>query len=432
MAALDCKRAVDVEIPAEEVEREASRIARDLQRRARVPGFRPGKAPLSLVRQRYEANIREQVLESMVPAYLRTAFERENLEPISRPAIENLHFKAGEPIRFKASFEVMPEIQLGDYKSLSVPTPAPPEKSAETELEETLQHLREQAAVYEDLGPDARAAEGLTVEASYERRSEGESTSQRVEKRLIDVGASETLPEFSRALEGAAAGETREFDVHYPEDFGHPEVAGKTVHFTLTVQGVKRKVLPELDEAFAKQHGAESVEALKDEILKSIAARRRERSRSEAEHAIAERLLAMHDFPVPEALIAEQARSRMEREARSLADQGIQPKELNVDWKAWQARHEERAAQDVKLALILERIAAAEGISVDDEEVRRELAGLAERLKQPTEAFLRRMAETGFRDRTKTRLRNEKTMDFLLRQSGALGAEAPESQAPPA
>ena len=419
MASLDCKRAVEVEIPAEEVEREAGRIARDIQRRARVPGFRPGKAPLSLVRQRYEANIREKVLESMVPAYLRTAFERDNVEPISRPAIEDLHFHSGEPIRFKASFEVLPTFDLGDYRTLQVPPPPAPERTVEEELALTLAHLREQAATYEDAPEGTKATKGITVQAAYDRQAEGESESHHVANTMIELGGEGTLAEFNEALEGAGAGETREFDVQYPADFDHPAVAGKKVHFKLTVTALKHKRLPEVDDTFATQHQAESLEALKQRVRAQIEARRKEAAREHSEHEVAERLLAMHDFPVPEALIEEQARSRMEREARSMAEQGIDPAKLNVDWSGWRARQEERAAQDVKLALILDRIAAAEHIEASDEEVRKELAGLAERLQQPAEAFLRRMKESGFQERTKTRMRNDKTMEFLLRQAAA-------------
>lgn len=422
---------MEVEIPATEVEREYSRIARDLQRRARVPGFRPGKAPLSLVRQRYEANIREQVLETMVPAYLRTAFERESLEPVSRPAIEELHFHSGEPIRFKASFEVLPDFELGDYRSLKITPEAASTRSVEEDLKLALEHLRQESAVYDD-ATETLAADGLTVVAEYSRQAEGETETQHAADSQIEIGGENTLAEFSEALRGAAIGEVREFDVHYPEDFGHPSVAGKRLHFKLTIKGLKRKRLPEIDETFARQHQAESVAALEGRLREGIEANRKNQAQDHAQQQLIEQLLQMHQFPVPEALVEDRIKSRLEREFRSLAAQGIDPRQLNLDWSKLRARQHERATEDVKLSLILDRIAGAEHIEVSPDEVRREVAELAQRLHQPVETLERRLAENGAQDQIKARLRNEKTLQQLLAQAGFDPSAEPAAPAVPA
>lgn len=432
MPTLECQRTVDVEIPSAEVEREFGRIARDLQKKARLPGFRPGKAPLSLVQQRFAGRIREEVLDTMLPAYLRSAFERENLEPVSRPKIEDLHFHPGEPIRFKAMVEVVPPFELGDYRGIPIRPPAPPATSLEEAVEAALERLRQSKAVAEDVtDPEARAGSGLIALVSSEQSIEGAAPTHAA-KLPIRVGAEETLPEFSQGLEGAAVGDSREVVVHYPEDFGGREVAGKTVHFALRVLALQREIAPPMDDGLAKEFlGATDLTDLKGKIRQSIEAERQRQRAAREREQVSQELVKMHPFAVPEALTEEQIERRLEREARTLAAQGVDPAKA-IDWDKARAAVHDAAEDTVKLSLILDRIATAEGIAASDEEIAQELERWADRLHQPIEAVRKRLTGNGTLATLQSGIRQDKTLDLLVSRAARVEAPGAEPAAEPA
>lgn len=423
MTAQDCKRAVEVEIPAAEVEREYSRIAQDLQKRARIPGFRPGKAPVSLVRRRYEGHIREEVLESMVPAYLRTALERENFSPVSRPAIEELKFPAGEAIRFKARFEVLPEFELGDYRSLRIPPPEAPTEAPEARVDRVLEQLREGEAKLEETS-DTAAADGLTVIADLERRQVvsrevGSGEAAAAEPRAtrdveIAVGGEDTRPEFSNALRGAAVGDTRQAVVHYPDEEA-PELAGKTFEFQIAVKALKRKHLPELDDEFARRHQHDSLAAMRTSLRERGDEWMAQHLRAEARNRAAEELLKLHEFVPPESMVEQQTQILLERQARELARQGVPAEQLRaLDWSRARARQREQAEKEVRLSILLDRIADAERIQAPEAELEEEVAAVARRSGQPAAAERRRMEKSGALDAARAGLRRSRVLDWML------------------
>lgn len=412
---------MEVEIPAGEVDREYGRIARDFQKQARIPGFRPGRAPLSLVRQRFDDKIREEVLSALLPAHLQASFERENLEPVSRPVVEDLHFHVGEPIRFKASFEVLPAVELGDYKSIRV---EPAQVSVtDADVESAMEEIRNQRAVTEEVkaeeGQPAPVVEdGLIAVASSERRMDGDEEPAKTDSVEIEVGNAETLPEFTEALRGARMGDEREFDVSYPADFPSEFFAGKTAHYKLTITGLKRRNLPELNDEFAKEVGGsekvETLDALRQRLRENIEAERRHQAQHATEEKLLDQLLAMHDFPVPSALVDQQINTRLERSLRSLAMQGLDPRKLNLDWGALRERQRESATRDVRLHLLLAKIAEAEGITAPEEEVDAEINRIAEQMHQTAEVVRQRLTDDGVLDSIKSRIRSQKVMDLLF------------------
>lgn len=425
MPELDCQRTIEVEIPSAEVEREFGRIARDWQKKARLPGFRPGKAPLSLVQQRFAGRIREEVLDSMLPGYLRSAFERENLDPVSHPQIEDLHFHPGEPIRFKARVEVVPPFALGDYHQIKIPPPPPAGTSLEEAVVTALERLRQSKAVVEEVtDPEARAAAGLIAVVSSDQTVEGETSTAHAEKLPIRLGAEETLPEFSQGLEGAAIGDTRAVAVHYPEDFSARDVAGKTVHFSLRLLALQREVAPPMDDSLAKEFlGAADLADLNHKVRQSIEAeRQRQRAAWEREQT-GQELVKMHSFAVPEALTEEQIQRRLEREARALAAQGIDPAK-SVNWTEARAAVRGSAAETVKLSIILDRIATTEGITASDEETEQELERWASRLRQPLETVRKRLTSNGTLSTLKSGIRQDKTLDLVVSQARAAASTA--------
>ncbi len=409
--AADCKQAIEVEIPAGEVEREYDRIARDLQRRARVPGFRPGKAPLSLVRQRYQGQIWDEVVQSMVPAYLRSTFEREQLEPVSRPAIENLSFQNGAPIRFKASFEVVPPFELST-EGLKVELS--PVTVAEDEIDRALTSLRRHASTLEDLPGEEPLSEGDTAVVRYDRWMEGEAEPRHVEEALVELGDPDTLPEFSRELTGARVGETREFSLTYPADYAHEQVAGKTLRFKVDITGRKRRKMPELDEAFVRSLNAEveTPDQLRAKVCADLQAEKLHHAEETARQELIGQLLARHDFQVPDSLVEKQTALRLERGLHSLAEQGVDLDKLQLDWNALRREQEAPARDQVKAALILDRLAEREQITVSEEELRAEVERQSGN-RNAAEIYAR-LERNGTLDRLRNQLRQQKTLDRLL------------------
>lgn len=415
----ECTRNLDIEIPAGEVEREFTRIAQGFQKRARIPGFRPGKAPLSLVRQHFSSKIREEMLDTLVPAHLRAAFERESLEPVSTPTLENLDYQPGSAIKFKASFEVMPEIPLGDYRAIRVEKPKV--EVTDADVERALEALRERHSRREP-SDATEAADGLiaVVEA---RVLEADGSQGEPDTLPIEVGAEETLPEFSAALRGMKPGEERELEVSYPADYPSANYAGKTRRYHLLLKSIEKKIVPAPDDDFAREAtGAESLAALRERMAGAMRAEREHEARHQMEEQVVDELLRQSPFPVPDSLVDKQVEAKVERSLRSLAERGVDPRRMRLDWAKLRATHEAAARREVQAALILDKIAEREHIEAPAEAVEAEVQRAATELQQPVEALRARLAGNGVLQRIETRLRQERVMAMLVGTEGAAGA----------
>ncbi|MBI2956560.1 MAG: trigger factor [Acidobacteria bacterium] len=410
-----CQRELAIEIPAEVVERETERVTRQIARMARLPGFRPGKAPAQLVRQRFWGDIREQVLHSLIPTYLENAFQERKWTPVGDPAIHDLEFEPQKPLRFRAVFEVLPEIELGDYKGLEVE--AAHVELSEEDLEHELEALRERAATYEPV--EGRAAEDGDTVVAHLVGVVTEPKEQRepivLEEALVHIAAEATLEAFSASLRGARAGEERQFSVAYPEDFPQANLAGRTVAFTARVKSLKRKKLPGLDDEFARQvSDAPTLEELKAKLRERLEQARAEREKELTRQRLLDALLARHDFPVPEALLERQMDARLERQVRGLLAQGIDPRRMDVDWRRVRRGGREAAEREARLGLLLECIAEAEGIAARDDDLNREIERLAAGSQLSPEALRARLTKEGGLVRIKSAIRSEKVVEFLL------------------
>src|ERR1035441_3277985 len=241
-----CKREIELEIPAENVQKVTDKVARDIARIARIPGFRPGKAPITLVRRRFADDIQGEVVQSLVPEYLEKALDEKKLVPVMRPAVDKVEFKEGDPLRFRAVFEVLPEFQLGDYKNLQVQVGEL--EVGDAQVDKTLEQMRDRAATFVPV--EGRAAQdGDSVLAKLSGTSSNGEPVQ-ADNILVPLGAEETLPSFTENLRGANVGETKRFEAQYPTEYPDPNLAGKTYDYTVEVQGIKEKKLPELNDEF--------------------------------------------------------------------------------------------------------------------------------------------------------------------------------------
>ncbi|MGC1964613.1 MAG: trigger factor [Candidatus Sulfotelmatobacter sp.] len=417
------KREISVEIPAAEVARETEFQIQRYQKSARLPGFRAGHVPASIIKQRFGDGLKNDVAEALIPKYFRREAEKQGLIPVSQPRVTDLHIHDGEPLTFKATFEVLPEIQVEGYKDLRADKPEI--AVTDEEVEQALASVREQHATYTTV--EGRAlAEGDFAQASMDGKpkdgkdaAEAKANPVHMDDVLIEIGGKNTVPEFTQHLTGASSGDERTFDVSYPEDATDKRLAGKTFVYTVKVNGIKQKSLPELNDDFAKELG--EFTSL-DQVRKQIRDNMEAEKRHTAEHAAKDKLVAdlvkQNDFEVPESLVDRQIDPRLERGLRALAAQGMKMEDLKkMDLPRLRAGQREQAVHDVKSSLLLERIADLEKIEVSDEEVNRELEALAKQSKQTSEAVRARLTEDGGLDRIRNRIRSEKTLEFLYHQS---------------
>ncbi len=413
------KREIEIEISAEEVARETETLVGKYQKVARIPGFRKGHVPASVIRQRFSQDIQNDVVDALIPKYFRKETGKLGLIPVSQPRVTDLHLHDNEPLRFKASFEVMPDIKVGGYKDLR------PEKAditvSDEEVQKSLEGIREGRATFTSV--EGRAlADGDFAQASLDGKAADESDDAKpvhMDEVLVEIGGKETMPEFTENLRGASAGDERTFEVNYPEDTPDKRLAGKKFTYTVRVLSVKRKALPELNDEFAKELGEfTSLDEVRQRIREGMEAERKHTAERESKDKLVTELVKRNEFEVPEALVERQIDVRLERGLRALTAQGMKPEDIKkMDFTRMRAGQREHALQEVKASLLLEKVADEEKIEVGDEEIDREVQALAAQSKQTPESIRARLTRDGALDRIRNRIRHEKTLDFLYHQS---------------
>ena len=413
------RREIQVEIPVEEVNRETDSLIQKYQKLARIPGFRRGHVPASVIRQRFSEDLKSDVVEALVPRHFRKEADKQGLIPVSQPQVTDLHLKDNEPLRFKATFEVMPEIKVEGYKELRAEKPEV--LVTDEEVEQRLTGLREQHATYTSV--EGRAlADGDYAQVSLDGQPKdkaGDTKPVHMDEIMVEIAGKNTMPEFTENLRGASAGDGRTFDVVYAQDAAEQRLAGKTFTYTVKVQSIKQKSLPELDDQFARQLGEfKTLDEVRKRIREGMEAERKHAAEHEAKDKLVAELVKRSEFEVPEALVERQIDVRLERGLRALAAQGMKPEDIKkMDLNRLRVGQREQALQEVKASLLLDKIAEEEKIEVGDEEINAEIEALATQSKQTPEAIRARLTRDGALDRIRNRIRSEKTLDFLYRQS---------------
>ena len=411
------RREIAVEIPVEEVTRETASLIQKYQKLARIPGFRRGHVPASVIRQRFAEDLKSDVVEALVPRYFRKEADRQGLIPVSQPQVTDLHLKDNEPLRFKASFEVMPEIKVEGYKELRAERPDV--TVTDEEVEQSLNGAREQHATFTSV--EGRAlADGDYAQVSLDGQpKDGDGKPVHMDEVLVEIAGKNTMPEFTENLRGASPGDERVFEVTYAQDAQEQRLAGKTFTYTVKVQSIKQKALPDLDDQFATQLGEfKTLDEVRQRIREGMESERKHAAEHEAKDKLVAELVKRSDFEVPEALVDRQVDVRLERGLRALAAQGMKTEDIKkMDLNRLRVGQREQALQEVKASLLLDKIAEEEKIEVSDEEIDREIEALATQSKQTPEAIRARLTRDGALDRIRNRIRSEKTLDFLYRQS---------------
>jgi trigger factor len=415
MAEATCRRELELEIPAEEVSKKIESVAKEFARIANVPGFRRGKAPVSLIRRKFADDIKGEVLQSLVPERVEKAVAEQKLTPVSQPHVDKLDFNEGQPLKFRAVFEVLPEFELGDYKGLSLEMPTM--DITEEDVKKALEEMRERAATFAPVEGRAIQDDDF-AQVKLLGTTEGGGDPLQADSVLCHIGAEETMEPFNANLKGASIGEHKNFDVDYPADYPDPKLAGKKYHYAVEVLGIKTKKLPEMNDEFAKDVSeSATLDELKTKVKEGLEHQRDHKHKELLHEKILAEIVKLHDFPVPESLVEHQMDVRLERVVRSLAAQGVDPRAVNVDWVTLRRRQEERAKDDVKAELIIDRIATAENVDVTDTEVTHELEHMASHSGESAEAMRARLTKQGTLDRMKAKLRSDKTLDWLAQNA---------------
>lgn len=439
-----CLREVGVEIPADVVNKETESTVQRYAKIARVPGFRTGKVPASIVRKRFAEEIKSDVLDALLPKYFRDAIVKEGYRPISEPQVHSLVTDAGQPVRFKAAFEILPDIQLGNYQDMKLEVPEV--KVTDEDVEAELKRLQEQQSSFDPVDEDRPLHDGDFAQISFqaiskevaaeppasEQKSESAEAAKpadtkpapnqpvQMDEVFVEIGGTNTLPEFSENLRGAKPGEERTFEVTYPAEFYDTRLAGKTLSYTAKVNAIKKKITPELTDDFAKElsQDFQTLDDLKKRLREGIFAERQHKILNEARETLLNQLAETHDFPIPETLIRRQIDFRLESWLRSLAAQGMRTEDMKrMDFKRLRASQREAATKEVKANLLLEKIAEAENIQATDDEVNQEIRAIAQQAKQTPEAVQQRLTQEGAIDRIRNRIRSDKALRFLYNKS---------------
>jgi len=412
-----CKKELVIEIPPDIVRQESEAVTAQYRRVARIPGFRPGHAPASLVRRHFREDIRNEVVQTLLPKYFESAIKEQNISVVGRPQFADLKFDEDRPLTCTVKFEVIPEFQLKDYKGLEVEEPAT--EVSEAEVMQALQELQERAATFEPV--EGRAAEDgdfVTIKYRGIDKVDPETKPFEASEVMVHLGAKGTVPAFTENLRGVKPGDVREFEVSYPEDYSTKALAGKVFRYRVEVLSIKKKVVPELDDDFAKSVSEyQTFEELKAKVSENLAARNKHEAELEAKQGLLNQLVAAHSFPVPETLVDARLNARLESFLTRLMSQGLDPRNLGIDWQKLREEGRPEAEKDVRGSLILEKVAEAEGIQVTEEEVDEVIREIAEERHEAPAAVKTRLTREGELPTIKSRLLNQKALDLIYRNA---------------
>jgi len=404
------RKSLAIEIDADVVDKEIAARAQHYARRVKMPGFRPGKIPAEVIRQRFRQQVLEDVAEKLVNQVVHEELEGRGLRPLATPRVTDLKIDEGQPLTFKAVFETLPLVELPDYKGLSVKAPRP--QVDEQDVERELARLREEAARYDPVEPRPAVAGDFVVLDVQFTTVEGKPRHD--ENVLVEVGAADNHKELNEALVGMAPGENRVAQVVVEPAQQSPPKAERTVDYKLTLKDIKKKVLPALDDEFAKDLGEwDSLAALRDTIRRRLGDAAERQADRQVKNALVESLVEKASFEVPEALVERHMNARTESAARGLAYQGVDPTKLGMDWKKYREEQREDSVKAAKADILLDEIARREGLDASESEVDAEVGRYAESVKKSKESVRARMEKDGDIGALRARIREEKTLDLL-------------------
>jgi len=407
-----CRKTFDIEVPQDVVDHEITHIAQEYMKRARVPGFRPGKAPISVVKTRYRDEILSEMVQHLLPKYFSTAVKEKELDPVDAPEYDAIEYDNGKPLKFKANFEVYPQLSISNYKD--IPTTPATFEVADADIEATIKKLQEDMSELTPVEDERPAKEGDFADISFSGVVEGEAQPLFVDKATVELGGETTLKEFTENLTGASVNEEKSFSVTYRPDYPEQRLAGKTVGYNVKMEGLKVKKVPELNDEFAQGVGEyKTLEELRTKVRQDLEKHRQKHANDELRDRLLIWLEDNNEFEVPETLVERQIQIRMQRLVRDLSRQGINPQRLDVDWAKIQEDQRAQSVRDVKGSLILDYVAEQEKIETNPDEVEAEIDRIASEMNQAREKVKEILSKDAGLARLRGQLQNKKTLDFL-------------------
>ena len=404
-------RRIKVQVPAERVEREVESRLKSLSKKAKINGFRPGKVPMQVVKQRFGDQVRSEVVTDLLQSSCNEALAQEKLNPAGGPRIDSVNAAPGKDLEFTASFEIYPEVKLKGLDGIKIERPVAEVSSAD--LDEMLDNLRRQRAGWE--GVTRAAAKGDRVQLDFEGKLGGEAfPGGKAEKVFVVLGDGRMLPDFEKGLEGIKAGDTRSFDVHFPDDYHAKEMAGKTASFTVVAHGIEGQVLPTLDEEFCKSFGITDggVDKLRAEVGDNMQREMRDTVRRKLKEQALEGLLVANKLELPKTLVDEEIeRLRQDALTRIGVRDAGKAAELPRDL------FEEQAARRVSLGLLVGEIINQQRLSVDPKRVDERLQSMASEYSKPAEAMRSFRSNQPIMQQVETLVLEEQAVDWLLQQA---------------
>ena len=405
------RKALSFEVEPELVQTEIDKRAKELARKVRLPGFRPGKTPLDVVKKRFRDEIMSEAAEAIVNKVVFDELEGRGLRPLAPPKVEEVSLEEGQPMKFKAVFETLPLVELPDWKGLEVKVKGA--SVSDEDVDKELEKLREQAARFDPVEESrpTQAGDYVLLDLTWKPLDGGKGGHD--ENALIEIGNAGNHPDMNKGLEGLTAGQTKELDVAWGEDAA-PSIAGKTVRYTVTLKGIKAKVVPAADDDFAKDLGEfDSLAQLRDKLRAQLQEAEERRIERDTRAGLTEALIARAGFEVPESLVERHMTARTENLARGLAYQGIDPRKVGVNWNDYRESTREDSVRAARADILIDEIARRQGVEVLEAEIDAELARIAERAGRSKEVVRAQMTKEGDLGALAARIREEKTLDLL-------------------
>jgi trigger factor len=422
----DTRKNLVVEIPSSVVDAEIDKISRDYSKAARIPGFRPGKVPSKVVRQRFRDQILHDVAHGLIPRAVDEALRQRGVEPVNTPDIKDVVVEEGQPLKFTASFETVPPIDPGDYSTITlrrrkveVPDGA---------VDEAVSRLRDRAARYEPVeGRGVEPGDSVlldmkrTAEARPDDPESGRSQTDRHDNVTVDIGGAANPPGFDEELAALMVGDSKTFDIRYPQEYTIQELAGTTVAYDVAIKAIRRRIVPALDDEFAKDLGEfDSLEALRSRVRADLEQEGLHEADREVRSELLRQLAARVTFDVPSSLLDREIDRRVEEFVRRLIEQEIDPMRTNINWEEFRERQKEAAADAVRSALVLDEIARREGIAATEADVEAEVQRYAEGTGRTAAAVRARLEKEGGLARLYSGLRRERAVDFVLSRAAVI------------
>jgi len=411
-------------VPAEEVSRAWANVAAAYRKHAKIPGFRAGKVPESVIRRRFGAEIRKEVIDTLLPERFNQGVAELGIRPVGQPQVTELSVEEGAPLHVKAVFEFLPSFSIDGYKDVTVAKPSV--EVTEEEFKQELAQLRDSRATIEPVEEDRALADGDWAQISYKGEIQKDAAEAAAEAQpeggpvsgedtLVEIGGKDTVEAFNSALRGAKPGQELKVEVIYPADYAEAKLAGKTVAYEVTVKGIKKRILPELNDEFAKEVGHyENYADLEKSVREYMENRKRRSVESETKDRLFAALSEKFTFAVPESLVQDQIDTRLERGLRALAAQGMSAEQMRkLDFARLRAAQRDSSLAEVKVNVLLDRIAGEENITVSEEEMDKELQIAAIQSREPLDALKVRLTKEGGLARIREQLRREKTASVL-------------------